>query len=255
MIIGYFCPGGVIDPSNNTLWESGRYKSSNYSSLLCPKGHRCPIASSLPIICESGSYQDKTGQGNCTACPKGFWCGRGTVIPYECPLGSYCPEYTEFATQYLCANGTYGARTNLTSQAECTSCTPGMYCDAPGLTQPTGPCKEGYFCGGGSKTATPHESYSSYAISYTGDTCVKIKNTTVNDICPPAHYCEVGSSAPTPCPQGSNSSSTSLTRESQCSPCKSGYRCPNKATVYATELCYEGKDLRLIHCIYLSIYL
>ena len=34
-------------------------------------------------------------------------------------------------------------------------CTPGMYCDSPGLSEPTGNCSAGYYCLAGSRTATP----------------------------------------------------------------------------------------------------
>lgn len=32
------------------------------------------------------------------------------------------------------------------SQEECQPCLPGYYCDAEGLSGPSGPCWEGFFC-------------------------------------------------------------------------------------------------------------
>ena len=92
--------------------------------------------------------------------------------------------------EYLCPNSTYGEFTSLQHEANCTSCTPGHYCGSPGLTAPTGVCTKGYFCGGQSSVATPHDSgASAFHVSYVGATCVSVKNTTLNDICPPGHYC------------------------------------------------------------------
>jgi hypothetical protein len=102
----------------------------------------------------------------------------------------------------------------------------------------------GFFCGGGSVSSTPHESYSPYVINYIGDTCVESKNDTMNDLCPPGHYCEEGSSSPSPCPQGSNSSSSGLTSAEECGICPGGYRCPDKGTVLARKLCYEGMHMQ-----------
>ena len=117
-----------------------------------------------------------------------------------------------------------------------------MYCATAGLTAPTGICSAGYFCGGGSSVATPFESAnSSYLISYVGDTCVSILNTTkLNDLCPPGHYCPSGSASPVQCPPGTNSSSTGLESASECGSCPAGYYCPHYGTVYATLKCEAG---------------
>lgn len=110
-----------------------------------------------------------------------------------------------------------------------------------GLTEPTGKCREGYFCGGGSSVAAPHESgESGFQISYIGETCVETLNTTLNDICPPGHYCPVGSDAPVQCPPGTNSSSTGLVNVTDCPSCTAGYYCPLNGTVYATRECIPG---------------
>ena len=228
---------------STTIWKDGRYQSSNYSSFRCPKGHYCPEGSVLPIACEAGTYANEEGRGNCTVCPRGYYCEEATVDPEPCPQGSYCLAGTKSSTEFLCPAGTYGSSTELATVDECTSCTPGRYCATAGLTSPTGLCAAGYFCGGGSIVPDPHESASPYGISYKGDTCVRLRNDTVNDICPPSHYCEQGSSSPVPCPQGTNTTSSGLTSISQCTSCRSGYSCPNTGTYYATKLCDEGMSL------------
>ena len=45
-----------------------------------------------------------------------------------------------------CPIGTFSNESSLTEEAQCTDCTPGMYCDTPGLTQPAGECEAGHFC-------------------------------------------------------------------------------------------------------------
>jgi hypothetical protein len=227
-LAGYFCPPGTANVGNVT-------------HLKCPIGAHCPIGSSVPTVCPAGEYQDQIGQATCKDCPAGFYCLRNSTTPVACPPGSYCPARTQFATQSLCPNGTYSASYRLKNATQCTPCTPGYYCGEPGLTAPTGKCREGYFCGGSSSVATPHESgESGFQVSYIGETCVESLNTTINDICPPGHYCPRGSESPVQCPPGTNSSSTGLVNITDCPDCTRGFYCPLNGTVYAVRPCLEG---------------
>ena len=241
---GYYCPlNGTVYAVRDCL--VGSYCPAGTGALtnvnLCPTGAYCPTGSPAPELCEPGMYQDEIGQSSCKVCPSGSYCLQNTTTPVECPPGSYCPAGTRFGTEYLCPNGTYSNSLSLTNVTECTDCTPGYYCGSPGLTAPTAKCREGYFCGGGSPVATPHASGASpYQISYIGETCVEISNTTLNDVCPPGHYCPEGSDAPVQCPPGTNSSSTGLRSDGDCPPCVAGYYCPLNATVHATRLCPAG---------------
>jgi hypothetical protein len=65
-------------------------------------------------------------------------------------------------------------------------CPPGHYCEADGLTVPSGLCEAGYFCKGGSIIATPFSSGEMLGIeeTYTGLACSTVLNDTINDICP-----------------------------------------------------------------------
>jgi hypothetical protein len=185
-----------------------------------------------------GSYD------TCKICPTGSYCLGNTTNPLPCPTGSYCPIGTRFGTEYLCPNGTYSNYTSLTAITGCTPCTPGYYCVSPGLVEPTAECLAGYYCSGGSSVPTPFYSgleYSvGYRISYVGETCVQVANETLNDVCPPGHYCPQGSPAPRQCPPGTNSTSRGLTKVSSCPACSKGYYCPLNGTVYATRLCVAG---------------
>lgn len=234
--VGYW--GYIGAPSSTPVC-----KNNNCTEMygICPTGHYCPTNSSLPKGCEPGYYQDLQGQGSCKSCPNGYYCDANTTTPVICPSGSYCPSGTRYYNEYLCPNGTYNAYTGIDNVKNCTSCPPGKYCGSRGLSSPTGYCAAGYFCGGGSSLANPFDSGKyQYHLSYTGDTCISVSNQTLNDICPPGHYCPAGSSAPIQCPVGTNSSSTGLTKESDCPPCRGGYYCPLNATIWAVQKCPLG---------------
>lgn len=50
-------------------------------------------------------------------------------------LGYYCPEGVD---PVGCPNGTYNSRTGISSESECTDCSPGYYCEGEGNVVPTG---------------------------------------------------------------------------------------------------------------------
>ena len=108
---GYWCPSGTIDPSNNT-------------TLICPQGHYCPEGSPEPISCAAGSYEDQQGQAVCKACPSGCYCLSCLVSILLSSRQLLSMSHNE----YLCPNGTFSDRMNLTSQAQCTACTAEHYC-------------------------------------------------------------------------------------------------------------------------------
>ena len=85
-----------------------------------------------------------------------FCTGSAVVTPEPCPVGFYCPDGTGSASSNPCPAGTYGPDMYYTSEGNCTACTSGWYCELDGLSQPTGLCKEGYYCTAGASGATPH---------------------------------------------------------------------------------------------------
>ncbi|KAJ1432528.1 hypothetical protein B484DRAFT_327254, partial [Ochromonadaceae sp. CCMP2298] len=153
---GHYCLSGTGSPTpcpRGTYYSGFRNNGntcahSNCTTLygICPTGSYCEAATTVPTKCEAGYYQDQEGQSECKACPSGSYCLFDTSTPANCTPGSYCPEGTRFATEYLCPNGTYSTSTSLTNVTSCTTCTPGSYCGSPGLGEPTGLCREGYFC-------------------------------------------------------------------------------------------------------------
>jgi len=95
------------------------------------------IDSSYPFPCNAGivgdSYQPRKQSSPLCAriCGAGFFCapatGSNSTPPRACPLGSWCEAGTPLPSP--CAQGTYGAREGLKSQAQCMECPKGSYCE------------------------------------------------------------------------------------------------------------------------------
>ena len=85
------------------------------------------------------------------------------------------------------------------SDADCTTCTPGYYCQAYGLSEPSGLCSIGYYCPGGQDTPTP----AIYG-------------------CSPGHFCYEGSHNETGCPSGDYQAHW---KQGSCNPCPQGSYC------------------------------
>ena len=193
---GFFCPAGTAVP-----W------------LRCLFGFHCPSGSSEPQLCPAGSYQDEVGRADCKGCPAGAYCSPDDTClkenytePRACPPGHYCLANTSWPTQFPCPNGTFSNWTGLRAEAQCLACLAGMYCDRPGLAQPTGPCSGGYYCTRASNTASPVDGV-------------------MGGMCPMAHYCPVGTAQPVRCPAGTYSVGLGLQNASQCEPCPAGFYC------------------------------
>jgi hypothetical protein len=130
-----------------------------------------------------------------------------------CPAGHYCPEGSFSPTP--CPLGTFFESRGGVAVGSCRRCPAGLFCNATGfaylfslltsagLLAPVGLCSAGYYCPGGSSSATPFES-----------------------ICPAGFYCPPATSVPVPCQNG-----TYQTRlgESSCVSCPRGRSCENKA--------------------------
>lgn len=134
----FYCPNGTVS-----------------ASLTCTVGSFCAGGNSAPIPCPAGSYADAPGLAACKPCPMRSYCLAGATAPLPCPAGYVCGGNTTAPYVAPCPSGTYSNVTSLASTAECTACPPGMYCGSPGLTSPSGPCDEGFFCQGGSDTPSP----------------------------------------------------------------------------------------------------
>ena len=137
---GYYCLEGTIT-----------------ATLPCPVGHYCPEGTNDPVPCPGSTYQDTVGKADCKPCPSGSFCPQESENPLECPEGYYCEA--AMASPAPCPAGTYSTATELSSANQCTACPPGVFCASTGATAPTGPCSAGFYCIGGSSTATPTEGF------------------------------------------------------------------------------------------------
>ncbi|XP_053503064.1 signal peptide, CUB and EGF-like domain-containing protein 1 [Ictalurus furcatus] len=181
--------------------------------MECDGGHYC-------------AYQNATSvSGLCSA---GYYCIRGNTSPQPltlstgdggpCPAGHFCLEGTR--DPQPCPAGTFSNRTKLTSEDKCVPCSPGHYCDTPGLTAPKGECWEGFYCSQGAL----------------------LPNSLIRDHrggpCPAGYFCPRGSSVPQSCPHGSISNNEG---QASCSPCPRGYYCLAYSSIT------EGRDCPVGH--------
>ena len=70
-------------------------KASTYNDTICPSGRYCPLNTSVPILCDEGTFNNLTGQtekSNCVLCTAGKYCqGSGLSKPTaDCYGGWYC---------------------------------------------------------------------------------------------------------------------------------------------------------------------
>ena len=77
---GFYCPAGQTVPNPN--------------SYPCPYGYYCVEGSSMPQLCDSGTYQDEMYAYTCKECPAGFYCDNAVepvvnYTMYECIEGGF----------------------------------------------------------------------------------------------------------------------------------------------------------------------
>lgn len=93
IILIYRCTENEFPNVWNSHLQSTQYTNWNNMKLfvgLSFSGHYCPQGSHIPIRCDSGKYQDQTGQGSCVTCPAGFFCDN-TMSPVVLFNSSHCP--------------------------------------------------------------------------------------------------------------------------------------------------------------------
>ena len=199
---GYFCLAGSIDGKENE----------------CPKGYYCPFGSSFPILCASGSFQDRQRQSSCKKCPAGSFCNNrnGSIESPSglCPVGYYCPNGTKHEFEYACPKGSYNDGIGKIDISGCKSCPKGHFCPHDGVSKPM-MCNAGYFCDGASITGQ-------------------------EKLCPEGHFCSDGTLDPVPCPVGTYGNVTGLKSKSECISCPSGFFCPSEGIVVPTLPCDAG---------------
>ena len=182
----------------------------------------------MQIPCQNNSYVNYTHATSCLTCEKGFYC-KVLGISTPCPVGHYCPAGSVFPT--ACPIGTYSDKEKLTSKSDCRPCPQGKYCDQPALTKKgSGDCDDGFYCFSG--VDSPRPGFSLNDTCHCGD-----KNMSLGGICPEGHFCPRGAFNPTPCKEGTYSSTKG---SSKCLTCPSGFYCPSGTTSYSQYPCPAG---------------
>ncbi|KAM7413317.1 hypothetical protein PAMA_020621 [Pampus argenteus] len=154
---GHYCPEGTheYDTSGENSSTFRRLKGGQRleDCSACPAGYFCPHSATVnPRVCGAGSYSDE-GSVDCSPCLQGHYCSDETtseeamlsVMGFYCPEGTFSPE--------PCPEGTYASRFALNDGSECSPCGGGQYCTGVGLKEPSGSCKERFYCRQGAKSA------------------------------------------------------------------------------------------------------
>lgn len=211
----------------------------------CPQGYFCVIGSEnngQKQPCPKGTFGNRTGlraKSECTNCLAGHYCQTPALktVTGQCDAGYFCLQGAETSTppddttnnpkwfgecpeggyyceqgvsaETPCPPGTFapGDVGKLTSEADCTSCTAGHYCELGHQNQESGPCDPGYYCLEGSPTRRPNASY--------------------GGICPPGFHCPQGSSWPEPCDPGTYNNASG---QAVCQNCPAGFYCSGNTT-------------------------
>ncbi|TMS07192.1 Signal peptide, CUB and EGF-like domain-containing protein 1 [Larimichthys crocea] len=246
------CPAGQFCGSEGLVEPSG----------ACAAGFLCLMGATVPnptdnrtgSLCPPGIFcQQGLRAGDCWT---GFYCDWGSSRADEalCPAGFFCPSGTRVPMP--CPAGTFSSEMGNTHQDNCTTCTPGYYCQGlilglefpcpPGTVQsqlgasspeacllcPAGTEKSECFvlspalsqptglCEAG--YYCPAGSTSPNSTEYQG-------NSTKSYLCPSGHYCPSGTGYPLHCPTGSLSISRGLKEDDECPPCPPGLFCDRPA--------------------------
>lgn len=207
---------------------------------ICPKGYYCDTVSgaTLQYKCPKGTYGISEGAIDstyCITCPPGFVCREATddFSKYPCPQGKYCPAGTSVPS--ICPAGTYNPSIGGMSIASCMTCPAGYYCLEGAKTITI--CPAGYYCPAGTSSANQ---YSCPAGTYSGTkTGAKVQSQCFP--CTIGHYCEAGSTTPTPAPTGYYIPYMGATNSKAAIPCPPGYPCTGTGNYdYKSFSCSKG---------------
>lgn len=85
------------------MWLINMCAGAGTEGGLCPQAHYCPLGSVLPLPCPAGTYNNLTGQFECSLCHAGYYCPESTsnYTKFPCPPGFYCPDGIAYNTVNL----------------------------------------------------------------------------------------------------------------------------------------------------------
>nr|PIL98000.1 GCC2 and GCC3 domain-containing protein [Toxoplasma gondii COUG] len=264
------CPAGSLCPGG-TNGEIGGCPAGSFCKAAVPAAAACPdgTTSEVESLAEEGQCADCPAGKVCEAgkppasCPEGFLCLAGVgpkhigasnadidelwldstfwgghAIHYggACPPGHFCPRGA--TAPEPCAQGTVREQTGGKSQADCTKCPIGSFCD-PRMPVPVS-CPPGYYCpedtqepspceAGSYLTASGHSEKSACTICPEGYAC---NRDGVVDYklfpCPTGYFCGAGVLEPEACPAGTYGAAPKLTRADLCEACPPGIVCTTR---------------------------
>ena len=193
----------------------------------------------MPERCPNGTFSSEgaQNQSECTACDEGYYCLQGSTQKLDCPIGHYCTNGTELPEP--CPKGTFGGKTNLKSDSECSLCPSGSLCNITGISDPSDYlCPPGYYCERGALTPTacPSGTYLPTRGGTSFSKCISCEAgyycantaTVIPILCKNGTYCYMGSSSSTQCPPGSYCPA----RSAKPLICPDGFYCPGRSEYY-----------------------
>lgn len=157
-----------------------------------------------------------------------YFCTSGMSLPLPCERGFYCPSGS--ANPHPCPAGTYGNKSGLVEEWQCSLCDPGLYCKGTGtmhlysfypishLSCVCDSCSLNLILNSrniwSESTALMHKLYISKGGTFpsgpcaAGFVCVRgasepsPSDSRTGFPCPPGFFCTTGTSVPKPCPKG-----------------------------------------------------
>ena len=275
---GYYCGQATVNPT------------------ICPQGSYCPVNSSVPTSCPQGRFGATVGaqaSTDCQSCLPGTYCSQlglrspdglcdigyfcigGSTTPNptdgtmgnECLAGGFC-DLGSFET-VPCKPGTFNNATRGTSEADCTACTAGKYCNQGVgnlISAETGDCTAGFYCTAGSTIATATAADKGYYSTAGASTQTACATGTYNPLpgqstcvtclagyycgttalsenivdCPTGHYCPTGTINPERCPIGTYNDLTNQIAQSDCKSCTAGKFCSSEGLSAVSGTCSAG---------------
>ena len=263
---GFFCAFGATSAAPLAITDT-----TDGFFGPCDEGHYCE--DSIRLKCPAGKYQSNPLQTGCDDCDAGNYCPDATIEPIECPSGAYCPTRRE-RPEY-CNIGSYMDNANVPSesQADCEQCEEGSYCPTIGMTNDDMlTCDPGYYCPEGSTSKRQRKCEAGYYCPTSGGTepvpcdagssctrdglvtpnegcfsgyyCPQGSTSPTQELCTEGHFCDVDSSEPSPCIEGTFQPFKGQWTDAACQPCLPGYYCSQSGmSVSPVDLdlsCREG---------------
>ena len=237
----------------------GFFANSTEASLCteCPLGSKCPNASASPIECGAGTFQDASGQTQCSPCEPGrFQEAVGQANCNDCVPG----QFQAYNQSTGCQNCSVGWYTTTNASDTCFLCGKGSQC--PTLDGRPIPCLQGFYQDTADATECKMCEIGRFQPFTNATTCTLCSPGQFQDIqtatvCLP---CESGffaenfeASVCTVCPIGSRCSNATVPHElcpagfvqnqsgqTACNPCRSG-RFQNNAGQPDCAACVPGR--------------